>query len=182
MKEKSGSNDIFQRDEMKLVEVETHWSAEEILDQTGIFFLKDIVRPLNLEPVKVKNHVKAITARGGDPWGVMGARKIWNHWIIRMASFAPYYRKHLISRIQAVKPEWDGNALLRQKGLFYLTDVCQLIPFSSHQLRYQAKRTPQAKRAIGVWKDEELNTFVVNMAVFSPWIVKLWMGKDGHGG
>ena len=166
---------IFEGDEMKLIEVETHWSAEDILSTEGIFFLKDIAKKLNLEPVKVKAHVRAIVARKENPWEVMGARKIWNHWMVRMTVFAPYFRKHLISRIQQVHPKWDGNTLLNQRGIFYLTDVCRLIPFTSHQLRYQAKRNPKARKEIGIWKDDELNAFVVDMAIFAPWIMNLWM-------
>ena len=174
-----GSEQIFQRDEMQLVAVESHWTAEEILAIEGIFFLKDIAKALNLEPVKVKIHAKDISVRGEDPWAVMGARKVWNHWMIRMAVFAPYYRKHLISHIRKVSAEWDGNTLLRQKGLFYLTDVCRLIPFTSHQLRYQAKRHEDARKQIGIWKDDELNAFVVDMAVFAPWIARLWSRNQG---
>ena len=167
---------IFAADEMNLVEVKSIWSPEELLGKEGIFFLKDIIKVLDLDPAKVKKKAREIREQQKDPWEVMGARKIWNHWIIRMVIFAPYYRQHLISRVRSLKKDWDGNALLRQKGIFFLTEVCRLIPFSAHQIRYQAKRNPNAKIEIGVWKDGELNAFLVDMELFAPWINRLWEG------
>ena len=106
----------------------------------------------------------------------MGTRLIGNHWIIRITVFALFYRKYLVSRIRNISSEWDGNKLLEQEGLFFLTDVCKLIPFSTHQLRYQAKRNPRSREEYGIWKDEELNAFIVDMDRFVPFVKSLWEG------
>ena len=168
---------IFNDDEMELMPVNLRWTPEQLFAQEGIFFLKDVVKILPVDPVKVKKKANEIRAQSRDPWEVMGARKVWNHWIVRMKLFAPFYQQHLVSKVRAIEPDWDGNILLRQKGLFYLTDICKLIPFSTHQLRYQSKRTPNAKEKIGIYKDEEINSFVVDMEVFSLWIAKLWFNR-----
>ena len=168
------SNPVFHRDELNLLEVNPAWDAETILSQQGMFFLKDIAKELDLEPIKVKVHAAALEKAGHSPWTAMGVRKIWNHWMVRMKVFAPYYREHLINRVKKIPPEWDGNQLIHQKGVYFLTDVCRVIPFTSHQLRYQAKRHPKAREELGIWKDPDVNAFVVDMELFGPWISRLW--------
>ena len=106
----------------------------------------------------------------------MGARKIWSHWLIRMKVFAPYYRRHLKPRILRLEKTVDANRLLQRNGRFFLTDVCRHLPFSAHQLRYQAKNNPNAKQDYGLWKDPKLNAFIVEMEVFSQWVKRLWAG------
>ena len=154
------------------------WTAEEMLLKEGIFFLKDVVKILDIDPAKVKKKAKEVEKRGQSAWKIMGARKIWNHWILRMKVFSSFYQKNLVPKIRSVQEEWDGNTLLQQKGTFFLTEVCTLIPFSTHQLRYQAKQNPNAANEYGIWKDEELNAFVVDMDRFAPWINKLWLGDE----
>jgi len=169
---------VFEDDEMRLLEINAGWTPEDLLSKEGIFFLKDVVKALGLDPVKVKRKAKEIEEKGQSAWEVMGTRKVWNHWIVRMKVFAPFYRKNLIPKLKKVQKDWDGNTLLKQKGLFSLTDVCKVIPFTTHQLRYQAKNNPKSKKEYGIWKDKELNTFVVDMERFAPWINKLWFGPD----
>ncbi|QTD52382.1 hypothetical protein [Sulfidibacter corallicola] len=163
---------------MSLVQSPKGWSREEVLNYDGIFFLKDIVKILGLDAAKVKRKAREIADSGGSPWERMGARKLWNHWVVRMRIFAPFYREHLVSKVKRPESEWDGNRLLHQRGLFYLTDVCKRIPFSAHQLRYQAKRRENPRREIGVFKDRELNTYLVDMEIFAPWINHIWEGRD----
>ncbi len=107
----------------------------------------------------------------------MGVKKIWNHWVVRMSVFANYYRANLVSKVDRINPNWDGNYLLKQKGLFLLSEVSKLIPFTTHQLRYQAKKNPNAREEIGIWKDPDLRAFVVDMERFAPWIRSIWKGK-----
>ena len=168
---------VFAQDEMNLRAVNSLWRPEDLLGEEGVFFLKDVVKILDLDPTKIKRKAKELVANGQSTWDIMGARKIWNHWILRMTVFAPYYRKNLISRVQAIPKNMNGNILLEQKGVFFLTDVSKHIPFSTHQLRYQAKRNPRSKEEFGIWKDEELNAFVVDMERFGPWIRSLWEKK-----
>ena len=178
MDKEKASPYIFEKDEMKLSSVNKNWTSDALLQKEGIFFLKDVVKILEIDPSKVKKKAREIEKKGQSAWKAMGARKIWNHWIIRMTVFAPFYQKNLVPKVLSVRDEWDGNTLLRQKGVFFLTEVCTLIPFSTHQLRYQAKQNPNAKKEYGVWKDEELNAFVVDMERFAPWINMLWLGDE----
>ena len=171
------SSAVFENDEMKLMTMEEDWDAETLLAKEGIFFLKDIVKILNLDTVKVKKHAQELEKKGKNTWEVMGMRKIWNHWIVRMTVFGPYYRKHLISKVKQIPENMDGNDLLKQKGWYYLTDVCDHIPFSAHQIRYQANKTSDSREKFGVWKDTDLNSFVVDMELFSTWIKSLWDGN-----
>lgn len=167
---------VFEADEMVLGEMNPEWTLEELLAEECIFFLKDIVDSLGIDVQKIKKHYKDIESHGDNPWVVMGVGKTWNHWIVRMKVFCHYYRSHLIPKAQRVPKEWDGNMLLRSKGTFYLTDVCERIPFTTHQIRYQAKKNPRSKQEYGVWKDEELQLFLVDMGRFSKWVKELWAG------
>jgi hypothetical protein len=168
---------IFEEDEMTLSEVKPEWQPEILLSQKSIFYLKDILDILYLDPVKVKRKANEIKRKGESPWESMGVRKMWTHWIVRMSVFAPYYKKHLKSKVKPINPDWDGNTLLKQKGLFLLTSVCKLIPFSAHQLRYRAKTNPNASKEYGIWKEDDLNAFVVDMEIFSRWVKGLWNGE-----
>ena len=167
---------IFEEDEMVLSEFNPDWNAEDLLKQKSIFYLKDIVEVLKLDPLKVKRRANELQKKGRNPWEAMGVRKMWTHWIVRMTRFAPYYTKHFQPKISSIDPNWDGNTLLKQKGCYLLTAVCKLIPFSAHQLRYRAKRNPNAKEEYGIWKDADLNAFVVDMSIFSTWVRTLWEG------
>ena len=167
---------IFEPDEMKLKAVNRNWSTEELLAQEGVFFLKDFVSKIELTSAHVKKEARKIAASGRSPYQIMGARKVWNHWVVRMKVFQKYYQKHLAPAFRHVKPGWNGNQLLQQEGIFLLAEVCRLLPFNSHQLRYQAKKHDNARKALGIWKDEDLGSFVVDMEPFAKWIQVLWEG------
>ena len=175
----SKGKQVFDDDEMGLRGIESHWTAEDLLNQDGIFFLKDVVKVLGIHSLKVKKHAYKLIETGQEPYRIMGVRKVWTHWIVRMTTFAPYYRENIVSRLSAVDPSWTGNQLLMQKGIFQLNDVCKKLPFSAHQLRYQAKANPNSREEFGTWKDKELNLFLVDMEPFAKWITKLWDRRDG---
>jgi hypothetical protein len=167
---------VFEKDEMILSDFNKDWSPKELLAKQEIFFLKDVVKVLKLDMNKVKKKAKEMEEHGRSPWEVMGCRKIWSHWMVRMKVFAPYYRKHLVPKVKRVEPHWDGNTLLSKKGHYLLTEVCKKLPFTSHQIRYQANKVKNPKQQYGMWKDKDLNAFVIDMEKFSPWIKRLWSG------
>ncbi|CAM2007587.1 hypothetical protein [Acanthopleuribacter pedis] len=172
------TEEVFSFDEMDLKKPDPSWTKQQLLSCEGIFYLKDIAPQLELNMVALKRKVKQIQNQGQSAWKTTGIRKIWNHWLVKMTTFAPYYQEHLVSRVSKIDPKWDGNILLQQKGLFVLTDVCKLIPFSSHQLRYQAKRVNNPQTVIGVFKDKELKKFLVDMQIFGPWITQKWREEE----
>jgi len=167
---------IFAKDEMKSRQVRTHWTPAELLREEGIFFLKDIARILELRSDRIKKTVRAMERAGKNPYRVMGVRKVWSHWMVRMSVFRKYYAEHLAPTIRRIRPEWNANRLLSETGRFLLADVCRLLPFTTHQLRYQAKTHANARIALGVWKDPDLGAFVVEMEPFAAWVKQLWQG------
>ena len=167
---------IFEKDEMSLREVQVDWSIDELLAQQGVFFLKDMIHLLRIDSSMIKKRARSLIAKGRTPWKVMGARKIWNHWIVRMKVFAPSYRKHLKPKYRPVPPRYDANQVLQIDGIFLLSEVCGKIPFSAHQLRYQARLNPQPRTECGIWKDQDLGVFLVEMETFAPWIKRIWGG------
>lgn len=167
---------IFDNDEMKMNKVDKNWGPEDLLAQDGLFFLKDVVKVFNLKTSTVKRKFHEIKDLGQDPYLVMGVRKVWQHWLVRMKVFAPYYRHHLDSKVQPLSPDWDANLMLKQSGIFLLGDVVERLPFTSHQLRHQANHCGDPRKEMGVWKDNNLKLFVVDMQAFAPWVRKTWNG------
>ena len=167
---------IFEKDETRLFTFSKKWTPEAILEMEGMFFLKDVARVLGFDALKIKERAYEMARQGQPPWESMGACRIFNHWLIRMKIFAPYYRSTILARIRKVQPRWNGKKIIRESGLFLLSDVCRLIPFSAHQIRHLILKDPDARQNLGVWRDEELNIFVVDMAIFGPWLHQIWKG------
>ncbi|MDJ0838430.1 MAG: hypothetical protein QNK37_18070 [Acidobacteriota bacterium] len=167
--------DIFQADEMNLIEVRPQWDEAELLEQEGMAFLKDVAPILGITSDAVKKaHDRIEKTQGpGRGYELTGARKIWNHWIVRLSVFGPFYLKNLKNPVKRVRPEWDGNELLKQEGWFPLAEVCNKLPFSLSQIRHQAKKNPHSREQYGVWKDERMNLFLVDMEPFAEWIKSL---------
>ena len=166
--------EVFKSDELKLITVKPHWTPSELLDKEGIVYLKDIVRPLGLDPFRIITKVHEIREQEKVAYKVLGIGKLWGRWIVRMKVFSDYYRAHGSLGISHIRRDWDGNILLEQKGIFLLTEVCQLIPFTVRQLRYRAQKNPRSRGEYGIWKDNELNKFLVDMGLFSSWIIHIW--------
>jgi len=165
---------IFEADEMQLRTISPEWSAEELLSQEGIFYLKDVVGTLQLSTADFKKKATDLEEAGESPWEIMGLRKAWTHWIVRMKKFGEFLHSNAMPTIRDVDPSWDANKLLGQKGQFYLTEVCEKIPFSAHQIRFQARRNRRSREECGVWKDEGYKTYIVEMETFSRWIRGVW--------
>ena len=165
---------VFEKDEMQLRTINAEWTEEELLDKEGIFYLKDVANKLNMSSADFKKKAADLELGGQSAWEVMGIRKAWTHWIVRMKKFGHYLKNNSLPRIQEVKGEWDGNQLLSMKGQFYLSDVCEKIPFTSHQIRYQARQNENAREEFGVWKDPAYKTYIVEMEAFSKWIARVW--------
>ena len=100
---------IFEEDELKLMKINPNWTPEELLEQEGLFFLKDVVKILGIETPKVIKKGKELADKGKSPWEEMGLRKIWTHWGVRMKVFGPFYNKYLKPRYQHVQPDWAGT-------------------------------------------------------------------------
>lgn len=168
---------IFDSDEMSLNAVDPAWSEEELLDQDGIFFLKDVAAKLGIPTLEFKNKARKVQDSGKNPWEIMGIRKTWTHWQVRMRVFKPFFRDWwTCPKVTEVDEAWDTNDLIAQKGFFYLNDVCRKIPFSNRQIRYQIQKCKDPKKSLGVWKDHNLKAFIVDMSVFGPCLKKLWLG------
>ena len=170
-----GIDIIFHSDEMQLRSVNPDWAEEEMLEQDGIFYLKDVAQKLEIPSGEFKKEARKLDVEGKSPWDIMGIRKAWTHWQVRMRVFGPFYKKNWLPKIRTVDKDWDGNELLSQKGRFYLVDVCEKIPFTTHQIRYQVRRNKDAKKEYGVWKDEQYNSYLVDMEIFSEWMRKIWL-------
>ncbi len=167
---------IFEEDVLQPGREESLKSPEALLQSDGLFYLKDVARVLDLDPVKLRILARRLQQEG-QSWEVLGARKAFKHWMIRMRTFATYYRENLRPNYRKVKEEWDTNTLLAQPGVFLLSQVCKHLPFSVLQMRYQANRIEDPRQKIGIWQDEISKNYLVEMEVFSQWIKRVWDGS-----
>lgn len=166
--------------EMSVIEVNPHWSEDELLEKDGLFLLGPVCKKLGVDIALVRKKFKDKKAEGEDTWETIGISKVLSVWFVRMDRFAPYYRNEKYFKIQKVNPAWDGNELMVQSGLYFLTDVCEKIPFTPHQFRHQVRNNPNAEKELGVWWDEELKHYIVRMEKFSKYIKELWL-KNPYG-
>ena len=169
---------LFEPDELTFYFVKDRASRDSLLETEGIFYLKDLAGPLRIDPGRVIRRVRQIKRKRQRVYQTMGIAKIWGHWIVRMKVFADHVRVGKFASLSKVEPHWDGNQLLAQDGIFPLTDVCRLLPFAVRQLRYHAIHQANAKETMGVWKDQALNTFVVDMPVFREWVKQIWLEQE----
>ena len=66
---------VFEPDEMIRRHVAGHWKCADLLEQEGIFALKDVAGLLHIDSTVIKKRVRALERTGEDAWKVMGARK-----------------------------------------------------------------------------------------------------------
>ena len=155
--------------------VEARWTKSILLGQTGHFCLDQVATLLELSTARVKALSYEIQEKGGNALTTIGAGFFQNRWIVDMPVFASFYLEHLIPRVRMVRAEWDGNQLLSQEGIFYLTDICRKIPFTVQQLRHQARIMPDSRSTCGIWLDNEEKVLLADMKIFGPWITDIWL-------
>ncbi len=141
--------------------------------------MEEVAELLEIETARIKAAAYGIAIEGNSAFKIMGIGVLNDNWVVSMKVFAPYYLAHLIPAVRSIPPSWDGNLLLTKKGTFFLRDVCTRIPFTPSQLRYQVQKNPDSRTEFGVWKDEELNSYLVDMEVFGPWITGIWSKATG---
>ena len=175
MKGEEPVENVFGGDEMKFCVPEPNSSPEEILATEGIFYLKSLRGPLNLDTGLVLKKVRSVKKEGKRAYDTLGVSKLWGHWIVRMKVFAQFYRTHSLQRLTKIDDDWDGNDLLAKKGIFLLIHVCNYLPISYRQMRYRVHKEPNSRKIYGVWRDNEFNRYLVDMKVFSKWIKEVWL-------
>jgi len=173
------TGDNFDNDNIQkgLQEVNPHWSSEELLNQQGLFFLKDVAPKLPLTSPELKQMLHELEKDGKSTWKIMGIRRRWTDWVVKMQKFKSFIKSMRYSQLRSVQEEWDANELLSKKGRFYLTDVCEKLPFSTEQLRYKVRKSENPAQEFGISKHPKNNAYVVDMEVFSTWISQFWKGE-----
>lgn len=166
---------IFEADEMTLKSVPADMQPQALLTQDGIFFLKDVCRCLKLKPSDLKRRAQELERNGQDAWRIMGIRKTWTHWIVRMTVFQHYYRQEQPVSIRRIKTKMDANTLLNMEGNFLLSEVCKTMPFTAAQVRQEVRNSKVDSRLeFGVWKDPNHKGYLVDMPRFAAWIKSIW--------
>lgn len=171
---------IFNDDELSLNRIDPLWTAEELLNQTGLFYLKDVSPLLSIHTGGVLQKIRDLKIERADYYDRLGLRRVISHWLVNMQRFAPFYREHLKPTHQKVDPNWDGNDLLDQQGIYLLSDLCKLIPFTTSQLRNHAKNLENAREEMGLFMDHQSKRrqYLVEMPTFKIWIKKVWQNDS----
>ena len=157
-----------------LSSISPDWGPEELLDQTGRFPLEKVASILNMSTSKIKVEADRLARQGASPVKEMGVRRTAIGWVIEMEYFRAFYLEQAVRWVRRVDPSWDGNHLLTQDGVFFLSEVCTVLPFRPGMIRSQANKADDSRKVLGIWKDEEYNAYVVDMVTFGPWIKKIW--------
>ncbi|MCB1044471.1 MAG: hypothetical protein KDC35_16125 [Acidobacteria bacterium] len=168
---------IFDPIEMELRDVPDDMTPDELLAEDGIYLMNPVCKKLGIDSADLRKKAKEMLSEGKSAWQEMGVRKILSVWVIRMKNFAPYFESDKFFKILKVNNKWDGNELLTKKGLFYLTDVCRKIPFTPHQFRHQVRQNPKSRKEYGVWWDDDLKHYLVDMEIFAKWVTDLWLNR-----
>ncbi len=174
------SNDVTELGNIRIRKVSREWTRGILLAEKGIFLLHDVAPILEFRTAKVKAAAFKAEASGQSSMDTLGVRRFMEQWIVDLDVFSSYYLQHLYSEVKRVETEWDGNDLLSKKGTFYLNDVCTKIPFTAQQLRHQASKSEDPKKEMGIWKDEKLNTHLVDMKIFGSWVRETWLRVTGR--
>lgn len=161
----------------KIIQVEKDWTPGFLLSQTGLFFLEDIAPILFLDVARLKSSSSKLKSRGKDRLEVLGVCYFNRRWLIDMVTFSANF----LSVPRQINPRWDSNQLLAQVGIFYLDDVCGKIPYSKTQLQAQARNSSNSRKEVGIWKDQKKRVYFVDMAIFGPWISKIWREGASNG-
>ena len=148
----------------QIITAPDHWTAAILLSKSGHFSVVSVAKILGYS----SSNLKTMGHDVGPKTGVIHNHKIW---YVDMPTFAAYYFDHLSNDVKKIDPSWDANQLLRQKGVFYLSEIIHLLPFKSDQLRYQGKKSG-AKETMGLWRDG--GAWHVDMPTFSSWVSKFW--------
>ena len=157
---------IFETDE-KLVTGHHAWPLERLLETDGLYIFKDICERLKIDSLDLKNNANAIRNDGSCPWEVMGCRKLFNHWYVRIKVFAPFYKKKFQSDIKHIEDGINKEQVLNLKGLFYLSEVSKILELSPWRVRYRVMKYPNSKTEMGVWKDGHY--YIIQMEIFAIW-------------
>ncbi len=171
------SNPFMDDKDSHLENQEQRWSPEAMLRQSGIFYLEEVVKTLDIDSGKLKGLVQDWIAADKDIWRLMGIRKMWGQWIVRMSVFAPFYQRILAPRARPIPLHWDAETLLRQNGWFFLNEVCARLSYSLHKLQVHIRKLDYPRETIGLWKDPERMSPIVDMSLFGPWMTGLLQGE-----
>ena len=157
--------------------VDRSWTADVLLRQRGLFYLKDVVPVLGLNHgilIWQKNHLISI---GQNPTEVMGLNMLLSRWYVCMPLFEIYLRESRGFEIKAVDLTWELDELLGQQGVFRLNEVVKILPLTVSPIHTRARENADARAEFGVWRDTQEKTYLVDIEPFSEWVRATWPKK-----
>ncbi|CAM2007460.1 hypothetical protein [Acanthopleuribacter pedis] len=159
------------RDGITLQTIPPEQGMGDLLQRDGLFLLDEVLTRLPLVSFKLKRKVH----EHQDAWQRIGVTCRDGVWLVNMRVFRQWYLGQAAVHPRFVERHWDANQLLRQKGCFFLIEVSEKIPFTSGQVRHQARKCADSRTEIGVWKEPSLGFYMVEMTAFARWIREIWL-------
>ena len=150
---------------------------DELLSQTGWFYLKDVFSVL--DPHKTGKYklafkqIERLIERGEDPFEVMGRRKFGGRVGILMERFAPWYRENLIFKAQKLNKVLSFQDFLKQRDCYFrLSELCKtyepFLPYSYAILKRNADKQREPLKEMGIIKFD--TTYLVALPRFGEWL------------
>ena len=100
---------LFAEDEVFATNFNPRWSPDELLAKKCIFYLTDVANCLGIQAETLEKSAFDLKTAGRDPWREMGARFVFDAWILRMTTFSAYWKR-------AQAQHHDFPALSRKAG------------------------------------------------------------------
>lgn len=160
-------------------------TEEELRNHPGMVRYADMKDPIGCNSYQLHMLLKDVDPiRQEEEYGV---RKMGKHYYVFMPRFKNFLdmltgnsERLKVKRIPKdldPKKSGDGNAVIKLKGLYYLSAVCKFIPFSflestiKHQVQKLGEPDQQREQA-GCWYADAHKAYVVDMQSFVPWFVR----------
>lgn len=152
-------------------------SEDELLAQTGWFYLKEIFEILDPEQTgRYKlafKQIERLKEQDKDPYLVMGYKKFGGRVGVLMERFSPWYCQNLLLKTRRLNANNNFKDFLNQdQGLYRLSEVCKVfenfIPYSYSILKRNADRQKNPRETLGIFKYD--TTYLVEMPQFEQWL------------
>ncbi|MCB1053531.1 MAG: hypothetical protein H6510_16065 [Acidobacteria bacterium] len=160
-------------------EVKKDWSQEELLDQEGIFSLKDVAKKLGTKTVVIRRQIAKLERENKDaqPWEVMGVSN-WagGTYLVDMQRFKNWWKKvPKEKRYIKEQPEYQEfpkldsiKKVFELTGVYLFEDVKSFLPIPEVSLKNSIRKSTNPESEIGVWCVGKV--FYVRMETFRTYL------------
>lgn len=149
-------------------------TLDSFLTSSGTHKMKSIIHLLPVNQQAVLETFVMLDTMAKNDVGIFR----YGEWYIKLPEFARFAQNNW--PLSPMPMDWDPNRIIAEKGVFYLSEITDperaRIPIARHAIVAKAQEFTNPRETIGVWKDEHLRRYLVDLSVFGPVIKQLWLG------